>query len=114
MYEAETKTIEYPIEIQNHEIKMYAYQVVTEKWGVEQWKYYNDLISRESGWNTNAQNPTSTAFGLHQFLNGTWQGGECIKTIDYKVQIDCGIKYVEDRYETPHKAIVFHNANNWY
>ena len=91
MYEAETKTIEYPIEIQNHEIKMYAYQVVTEKWGVEQWKYYNDLISRESGWNTNAQNPTSTAFGLHQFLNGTWQGGECIKTTDYKVQIDCGI-----------------------
>lgn len=107
--EEEVKTIKY-----EDPVKQYAYEQVVNKWGVEQWSYYKDLINRESGWNPTAQNPTSTAFGIHQFLNGTWQGGYCTKTSEYKVQIDCGIKYIEDRYEAPYYSIVFHNRNNWY
>src|SRR5690606_9261952 len=33
-----------------------------------------ELVRRESGWNPTAQNPTSTAYGLFQFLNSTWAG----------------------------------------
>ena len=95
-------------------IKQYAYEQVVAKWGVEQWSYYKDLINRESGWRNTAQNPTSTAYGIHQFLNATWAGVGCIKTSEYKTQIDCGIKYIEQRYKTPLNSIIFHNENNWY
>lgn len=30
------------------------------------------IVDRESGWNEHAQNPTSTAAGLWQFVVGTW------------------------------------------
>lgn len=95
-------------------VKQYAYQQVVAKWGIEQWSYYKDLIQRESSWINTAQNPKSTAFGLHQFLNGTWSTVNCIKTSEYKTQIECGIKYIEKRYSTPYHAIVWHNRNNWY
>lgn len=33
----------------------------------------NKIIFCESGWNSNAKNPESSAYGLGQFTNGTWQ-----------------------------------------
>lgn len=94
--------------------KHFAYKTVIEKWGEEQWEYFDDLVTRESNWNSNAQNPTSTAFGNMQFLNSTWELVGCKKTNDPDTQILCGIKYIDMVYGTPRQAIVFHNANNYY
>jgi len=32
-----------------------------------------DIIDCESGWNPESKNPLSSAYGLCQFLDGTWQ-----------------------------------------
>jgi len=94
--------------------KEYAKQRVTEEWGIEQWQYFDDLIQRESSWKVLAQNLNSTAFGLGQFLNSTWNTVGCVKTTDAHTQIDCTIKYITARYGTPYQTIVFHNLHNYY
>lgn len=72
------------------------------------------LWNKESGWNPNAQNPTSTAFGIAQFLNGTWAGTGYTKTTDPFQQIDAGLTYIKQRYGSAKKALEFHLQNNWY
>jgi len=95
-------------------IKTYAFDAILNKWGDKQWSYFSDLIYRESGWVSDRKNPNSSAYGLAQFLNGTWKTVGCEKTEDEYKQIDCAIKYIELRYTTPKKAIEFHNKNNYY
>ncbi len=95
-------------------IKVYAFEKVLDRWDEKQWSYFSNLIERESHWNNEAQNPNSTAYGLGQFLNSTWQTVGCEKTSDKYKQIDCALDYIEARYDTPQKAIQFHNKNNWY
>lgn len=73
-----------------------------------------ELVQRESGWNSDAQNPVSTAYGLFQFLDGTWDDVGCVKTSSPKLQIDCGIKYIKQRYENPTEALRHHTIHNWY
>lgn len=65
-------------------------------------------------WNPTAQNPTSTAFGIAQFLNGTWAGTGIAKTSDPLRQIQAGLTYIKARYGNPRNALAFHNRNNWY
>ena len=60
-----------------------------------------NLWGKESGWNPNAQNPTSTAYGIPQFLNSTWAGTGIAKTSDGYRQIDAGLIYIENRYGSP-------------
>jgi hypothetical protein len=73
----------------------------------------DSIFTRESGWNPNAQNPTSTAYGIPQFLNSTWAqyGG---KTDVPAEQIKDGIRYMVDRYGSPAGAASFWNRNHWY
>jgi hypothetical protein len=73
----------------------------------------DSIFTRESGWNPNAQNPTSTAYGIPQFLNATWAayGG---KTSDPGRQIRAGIQYMKDRYGSPNGANAFWNSHHWY
>lgn len=72
------------------------------------------LISKESGCNPTAQNPTSTAYGIFQFLDSTWKGVDCVKTSDPVEQMRCGTKYVMARYGSWAKARSFHAGNGWY
>lgn len=95
-------------------IKVYAFEQILNKWGDNQWSYFNDLIKKESQWNSEADNPNSTAYGLGQFLNSTWDDVGCEKTSDKYKQIDCTIDYIALRYGTPQKAITFHKKNNHY
>lgn len=95
-------------------IKVYAFEQVLNRWGEKEWVYFNDLIERESHWNSEAKNPNSTAYGLGQFLNSTWGLVDCKKTKDPYKQIDCTLDYVASRYGTPHKTIQYHNLHNWY
>ena len=110
------RAIAEPVEIQvrSSNIKVYAFEKVLDRWGEKEWDYFNELIERESHWDSEAQNPYSTAYGLAQFLNSTWKTVGCKKTADKYEQIDCAVKYIEARYKTPKKAIEFHNRKNWY
>lgn len=84
-------------------------------WGNgEQWEALSWIIQKESSWNNNAQNPTSTAYGLFQFLDKTWAGYKCTKTSDIEIQTKCGIKYIKARYKTPTNAVDFHIRKGWY
>jgi hypothetical protein len=73
----------------------------------------DSIFTRESGWNPTAKNPTSTAFGIPQFLAstraqypGNWN--------DPAHQIRSGIQYQEDRYGSPNAANAFWNKHHWY
>lgn len=107
-------------------VKDYAYWQIVDKWGEAEWEAFNYIISRESAnWTVLEEHyPTgytkdgikSSAYGLGGFLDGTWAGVGCTKTNDPYKQIDCTIKYIEQRplYGTPSKAKAFHLANNYY
>jgi len=72
------------------------------------------IINKESNWNPTAQNKTSTAFGLGQFLNSTWQTVGYTKTDDPYIQLDATVAYIKQRYGTPTNAWKFHVIHNYY
>jgi murein DD-endopeptidase MepM/ murein hydrolase activator NlpD len=73
-------------------------------WTGKQWDALYQLVMHESGFKNTAQNPTSTAFGLFQFLNGTWSGYGVKKTSDPRGQTQAGLAYIADRYGNPANA----------
>lgn len=81
------------------------------------WAYDPNLawiIRHESGFRPHAQNPTSTAYGLFQFLNTTWRGTGIAKTSNPYWQTRAGIRYIKGRYGTPAGAVSFWKRNRWY
>lgn len=72
------------------------------------------IIMHESGGRPNAQNPTSTAYGLFQFLNGTWASTGIGKTSDPALQALAGMRYIASRYGDPIAAQRFWQAHGWY
>ena len=71
------------------------------------------LWTQESGFRADAQNPTSTAYGIAQFLNSTW-GKYGPKTGNPGLQIKYGLEYIHDRYGNPVSAEAHERAYNWY
>lgn len=82
-------------------------------WGTDQQQALINLWNQESGWNPSAQNPTSTAYGIAQFLDTTW-GPYGPKTSNADLQIQYGLEYIHDRYGTPAAAWAHEQAYNWY
>jgi LysM repeat protein len=72
------------------------------------------LWGKESGWNPNAQNPRSTAYGIAQFLDSTWAGTGIAKTSDGYRQIDAGLIYINNRHGSPCGAWSHFQSRNWY
>jgi hypothetical protein len=83
-------------------------------WDANQMAAWYRLGMKESGWNNNAQNPHSTAYGIGQFLNSTWGGYGIPKTSDPRLQVEAMARYIKARYGNPANALAFHNAHNWY
>jgi phage-related protein len=84
-------------------------------WGSgAQWNALNALVMSESGWNNNAQNPTSTAYGIGQFLNSTWAGVGATKTSNPTAQIQAMLRYIKQRYGSATAAWSFKRSHNWY
>jgi peptidoglycan hydrolase-like protein with peptidoglycan-binding domain len=75
------------------------------------------LVSHESSWNPRAKNPSSTAFGLFQFLKSTW-ATYCKEgpygSPDPYVQALGGFRYIKARYKTPAGAWRFWQQHRWY
>lgn len=73
------------------------------------------LWNKESGWRTNATNPSGGAYGIPQALPGNkmvssgldWQ-------TNYRTQVNWGIGYIQGRYGTMCAAWAHSVANNWY
>jgi membrane protein involved in colicin uptake len=72
------------------------------------------LWGKESGWNPNAQNRSSTAYGIPQFLNSTWAGTGIGKTSNGYRQIDAGLIYIDSRYGSPCGAWSHSRSTGWY
>lgn len=84
-------------------------------WGKgAQWDALRTLISQESSWNPLAKNPSSTAYGLFQFLDSTWGSVGGYRTSDPMKQAEFGLKYIKQRYGDPVRALEFHDKAGWY
>ena len=101
-------------DVANGPIKKMAKAMLEKKgWG-NQFRDLDWLLTRESSWNPRAQNPSSTAYGLFQFLNSTWATVGGRKTSDPKLQLDYGLRYIQQRYGDVRGARAFWNKHHWY
>jgi hypothetical protein len=97
--------------------KSIARQIMDNKfgWGDKQFDCYNKIIMRESVWKVDADNPTSSAYGIPQALPGSKMASE---GSDWRTnpatQIKWGLGYVKDRYGTPCEAWGFKSSHGWY
>lgn len=74
-------------------------------WSGDEWDALYGLIQRESGWKPDAQNPTSSAYGLFQFLDSTRKNYGITRDASLTQMIDAGLRYIADRYKTPSRAL---------
>lgn len=80
----------------------------------EQWNAIDWIVSKESSWSPTAQNPTSSAYGLFQFVDKTWATVGSAKSSSPQVQAAAGMRYIASSYKTPVGAKAFHQANGYY
>ncbi|GAA3910996.1 lytic transglycosylase domain-containing protein [Microbacterium invictum] len=84
-------------------------------WGDDQFQCLDALWSRESGWNYQAHNSSSGAYGIPQALPGSkmasagsdWQTNPA-------TQIKWGLGYIDGRYGTPCGAWNHSQSHGWY
>ena len=84
------------------------------KVGAGQFGCLQNLWGKESGWNPNAQNPSSSAYGIPQLLDSTWGGTGIAKTSDGYRQIDAGLVYIDKAYGSPCGAWGHSQSTGWY
>ncbi|HEX2809864.1 MAG TPA: hypothetical protein VHN80_27185 [Kineosporiaceae bacterium] len=84
-------------------------------WSAGQFQCLDALWSKESGWNHQARNASSGAFGIPQALPG---GKMASAGADWQTnpvtQIRWGLKYIDDVYGSPCGAWAHSRASNWY
>lgn len=79
-------------------------------WGANQWPALKALWNQESGWNANAVNRSSGAYGIPQSLGH----GHPFDLGDARAQIAWGLNYIRGRYHSPSAAWAHEKAFNWY
>ena len=84
-------------------------------WSSDQFGCLESLWEKESNWDPNAANPTSSAYGIPQALPGSKMSsaGSDWETNPI-TQISWGLGYIEDRYGSPCSAWSHSQSNNWY
>ncbi|MFI9610530.1 transglycosylase SLT domain-containing protein [Streptomyces sp. NPDC052023] len=80
-----------------------------------QYKAFSKIVEHESGWDVDATNASSGAYGLVQALPGNKMAtaGSDWKT-NAQTQIEWGLDYMKSRYGSPVGAWNFWQANGWY
>ncbi len=83
--------------------------------GLDQFGCLDSLYMRESGWRVNADNPSSSAYGIPQALPGSKMStaGADWET-NPVTQIRWGLGYIEDRYGSPCGAWAHSESHGWY
>lgn len=84
-------------------------------WTGSQISDWMGVINKESGGRLTAQNPTSNAYGIAQFINGPSEyysyGGNPNTT---QGQLTAMANYIKQRYGTPSAALAHENSAGWY
>ncbi len=94
---------------------MQAAQAMLARFGWSaQWPAFYHLEMSEAGFNNLAQNPTSTAFGVGQFLDSTWASVGGHKTSNLLDQLEYMGRYIAQRYGDPNHAWQYHLAHHSY
>ena len=75
------------------------------------WGYVDFIVSKESGWNPNAVNPSSGASGLVQALPCGKVPGSCFDPVDNLKWAD---GYAKGRYGSWSAAYAFWQSNHWW
>lgn len=84
-------------------------------WGEDQFSCLESLWTRESGWNYQAENPGSGAYGIPQALPGSKMGASGGDwATNPTTQITWGLGYIEGRYGNPCGAWAHSEATGWY
>ncbi|WP_425956158.1 G5 domain-containing protein [Xylanimonas sp. McL0601] len=84
-------------------------------WTGSQWQCLDSLFQRESGWNPNAQNPSSGAYGIPQALPGSKMGSVASDwRTNAATQITWGLNYIAGTYGTPCGAWGHSQSSGWY
>ena len=92
--------------------KQLAIQMGHSDWTTgQEWSDWVSLWNQESSWQTDAANPTSSARGIAQDING--YGPDNVQG-NSASQITWGINYIAGRYGNPSAAWAHEKANNWY
>jgi hypothetical protein len=79
----------------------------------DQFACLDALYVSESDWRVDADNPTSSAYGIPQALTSMHELPRGYMT-DAEVQIRWGLGYIQDSYGSPCSAWEFKQANNYY
>lgn len=84
-------------------------------WGADEFACYDKIITQESRWKVNADNPHSTAYGIPQALPGKRMAayGADWRT-NPATQLAWGLNYVKTRYGTACQAWSYKRAHGWY
>lgn len=83
--------------------------------GADQWSCLDSLWTKESNWRVDADNPTSSAYGIPQSLPGSKMASEGADwATNPATQIKWGLGYIADRYGSPCAAWSHSQAVNWY
>lgn len=96
-------------------LQAYAKQLLAKYGWSGQWDAFNSIEMAEAGWNYQATNPTSGAYGLAQALPASKyaSAGKDWRT-NGDTQLLWMMDYIKGRYGSPNSAWSFHQANNWY
>jgi flagellar biosynthesis GTPase FlhF len=84
-------------------------------WGESQFSCLEKLWNKESRWRVDADNPSSTAYGIPQALPGNRMAayGKDWRT-NPVTQIKWGLDYIDNTYGSPCSAWAHSVAKNWY
>lgn len=84
-------------------------------WSADQMPCLVTLWTKESDWTTTATNASSGAYGIVQSLPAEKMASAGADYLtNYRTQINWGLNYIQERYQSPCGALNFHLSNNWY
>jgi hypothetical protein len=93
------------------QVKAMAQSIV----GGDQFSCFSNIVSRESGWNYTATNPSSGAYGLVQSNPGSKMASVASDwRTNPATQIKWGLNYMNNRYGSPCGAWQFWQSHNYY
>ncbi len=96
-------------------LQAYARKLVDARWGDSQWPPFADVVARESGWQVNATNPSSGAYGIPQALPaGKMASAGADWATNGYTQLRWMVAYIASRWGTPAGADANEIANHWY
>ncbi len=84
-------------------------------WSTSEFGCLESLWAKESGWDPQAANPTSSAYGIPQALPGSKMASAGADwATNPATQIEWGLGYISERYGSPCGAWSHSEANGWY